>query len=160
MDEKRTRSLPVKLNNEELMAKGQELAAKAGEISEAKDDLKSVGKTMKDQIALMEKELDVLVRIVRQKMEYREVECVEVRDNIRMVIQIWRCDTNEIVETRPMTQVERQLSMFPDRLRVVDSKAETETTKPAEDTVNEQGGETAAVESTEETPAESSEAGQ
>jgi hypothetical protein len=118
--DKETRKLPVKLTRDEYDAKASELAAKLMLAEEMKASLKSVTKNMNDQIAGVAKEIGTLTGIVRTRIEERDVECVEIRDEDRMVMHVVRCDTKDIVETRPMSAAERQLVMFPtSRLRVV-----------------------------------------
>ena len=115
-----TRKLPVKLTRDEYDAKAQELSARLTTLEEMEASLKSVTKSMKDSIEGIKAEVKILTKIVRTRIEDRDVECVEIRDEDRMVMHVIRCDTRDIAETRPMSAAERQLVMFPtSRLRVV-----------------------------------------
>ena len=137
--DKETRKLPVKLTRDEYDAKAQELSARLTVLEEMEASLKSVSKTMKDSIEGVKIEIKLLTKIVRTRIEDRDVECVEIRDEDRMVMHVVRCDTRDIVETRPMSASERQLVMFPtSRLRVVGESVveETSSIATAEDASN------------------------
>lgn len=125
MEEKETRNLYVKLNDEEVRAKGLELSAEVSKLKAAENDLKSVSKSMKDDIDLIKKKIDILADIVGTSKEKRDVECLEIRNNTLMTMEIYRTDTHELVETRPMSMNERQLSMFPvgNKLHIVPDNA-------------------------------------
>lgn len=113
--EKQTRNLPVKLKEDEVAAKSQELAASIRILEDMEITLKSVSKKLKDDITAKNKEVLNLARIVTDKIEYRDVECYEYRNLTTFTVEIIRFDTSEIVATRPMTQNERQLVMFPEK---------------------------------------------
>lgn len=131
MEDKETRRLSVVLTEEEVRAKSLELTNQLLKLEEAKNDLKSVNKRMKEDIEKLEKGIGVLTRTVNTGKEDREVECVERRNEITMTIETYRCDTGEMVATRAMTPNERQLTMFP-RLRAVEGRVDPESGEPAE----------------------------
>lgn len=119
--DKEIRKLPVRLTRDEYDSKAQELSAKLTTMAEMENALKSVQKNMKSQIEDIKELIGVLTKTIRNRTEDRDVECYEVRDEDRMVMQIIRCDTSEIVETRAMSPSERQLVMFPSRPRAVEN---------------------------------------
>jgi hypothetical protein len=119
MENKETRKLSVKLTEDETRAKGLELAAEVANLEDSKDSLKSVSKSMKDQIEIIERKISILVQIVKTGKEDRDVECIEIRNETLMTMETYRTDLHELVETRPMTVNERQLTMFPSKLIAV-----------------------------------------
>ena len=119
-----TRRLPVVLTRDEYDAKAQELSAKLMQVADLESDLAEMSQNLRKEIKNEKINVRLLTAIVRSRQEDRNVECYERRDNIRAIVQVIRCDTSEIVETRPMSAAERQLIMFPDRgIRTVDHEA-------------------------------------
>jgi hypothetical protein len=117
------RRLPVKVSQQEYIAKSAELGRKLTEKTNLEDDLASVSAAMKKKVKDIDKEIAELGSIVNTWIEHRDVECVEVRDEDRMVMHVIRLDTHEVVGTRVMNDSERQLVMFPTtHLRVVEDK--------------------------------------
>ena len=115
MEEAVTRFLPVHLGKQELEAKSQELANAITELEELKVEYERIKSTMNGQIKEKEKEYKRLAIVVRDKIENREVECFTRRSERNLTIEVVRADTYEVVQTRPMTESERQLVMFPTR---------------------------------------------
>jgi len=103
-----TQKLSVKLNEDELRGKGDELAATCQEISIEESDQETTKKQMKSKLAEMEARRDRLVSVVSSKREYKDVE-VELRltDDSAKVLEV-RLDTGEIINDRPPRDEERQ----------------------------------------------------
>jgi hypothetical protein len=105
--------LPVKLNRDELILKAKELSALYVKIQEAEEAKKSAASAHADEIKKMNSELNQLVRIVNTGNEYRQVECSERKNFSIAIIETYRDDLGTMVETRPMTESERQAELFP-----------------------------------------------
>lgn len=121
---KETRNLPVKLKDDERATKSLEFARAYKELKEAENSLKSVTKSMEDEITSRSASVDRLSHVVDTGIEHREVECIERQDRERLIVEVIRCDTQEVVQTRAMTANERQLVMFPtSKLRIVGDKS-------------------------------------
>ena len=126
-----TRRLPVRLTRDEYDAKAQELTAKLMQVADLESDLAEMSKSMREKIKEENGNIKRLTTIVRSRQEDRDVECYEYRDSNRMIVQVIRQDTSEIVETRPMSASERQLVMFPDRsMRAVTDEVANMTASP------------------------------
>lgn len=108
-----TERLPVKLRNDELLAKADELARKLHEISQEETDQEAVKASLKDRMKRFEKEADGLAEIVRTKSEMRAVEVWDHQDNARGIVETIRADTGEVIRTRVQTTEERNLKLFP-----------------------------------------------
>jgi arsenate reductase-like glutaredoxin family protein len=117
-NEQITRFLPCKLTEEEVKAKAVDLATTITDLEDLQDEFEKLKKTMSEQIKSKEKEYKRLAVIVRDKIENREVECYLRRVDDKLIMQVIRADTYEVVQTRPMTDGERQLVMFPTRPRL------------------------------------------
>ena len=107
------KTLPVKLNRDELILKAKELSALYVKIQEAEEAKKSAASAHADEIKKMNSELNQLVRIVNTGHEYRQVECSERKNFSIAIIETYRDDLGTMVETRPMTESERQAELFP-----------------------------------------------
>lgn len=109
----KTRNLPVKLTEEEVAAKSQALAGAIKEKEETQYRLANVQTAIKGEIKVLDLVIARLASNVSDKVEYRDVEVYEERDNKALVMKEIRFDTHEVIGTRPMSESERQLVMFP-----------------------------------------------
>lgn len=107
-----TRTLPVRLTERELLDRGESLALERFARNHCDAQRKAAAAGFKEQLEVFEAEIDRLAGIVREKAEPRPVACRNVRDMNRGVIEVVRTDTGEIVESRVMTEMERQTRMF------------------------------------------------
>lgn len=120
------RQLPVRLTQGELEERGWSLS-EANKIRRRIDVEKAdANDTFKTRIKTADEEIYRLSEIVHSKSEYRPVLCHEARDYKRGVIEIVRRDSGEIIETRVMTEAERQreLSMISEDEEQQDPPAE------------------------------------
>jgi septation ring formation regulator EzrA len=108
-----TRYLPVKLTDEELLAKGNELARKLHEVTVEEEAQKQAKSAMKSRLEGLTNELHAIGSVVHTKTETRKVEVFARHDAERHVVETVRSDTGEVVETRLMTMEERNLKLFP-----------------------------------------------
>lgn len=113
------RQLPVRLTTAELEERGWSLAEERKKQRSLESAKKAAADDFKERLEANGEEIDRLAGIVHSKCEYRPVQCHEKRDYKRGVIEIVRRDTGEIVETRVMTDAERQRE-----LREIDEEAE------------------------------------
>ena len=72
---------------------------------------KEAASQFKANIENIENELQVLAAHVRNKYEYRDVECDVIPDFKSGVVVTVRNDTGEVIDERPMTAEERQLKL-------------------------------------------------
>lgn len=101
------RDLKVKLTQEEFVATASALGAEQAKLNEAQSEKAQAMATFKARIQTHEDKLQELGEKVRTREETRAVECLEKPDERRFVVEVYRMDTGELVETRPMTAAER-----------------------------------------------------
>lgn len=106
-----TRSLPVKLNADEVRAKGEHLAQLRKEAGDVKDEAKSVASLHKAKLDSVETAANHLARDIRDRSELRNVTCYEIPEYAANVVRLHREDNGELVETRAMRIEERQSSL-------------------------------------------------
>jgi hypothetical protein len=102
------RWLPVPLTDDELLLRGNELARALEEKSELEERLKSERDDIKSEIGTRNERILKLRGSIRSKREQREVLCEWSRNDERMVMELHRQDSGEVIESRPMTAEERQ----------------------------------------------------
>lgn len=115
-----TRSLPVRLTDDELMTRAGELAEACAKVELEESRQANLKAQLKADLARLEAERSKLTHIVAQRAEYRDVPVVEDYDPVRGVVETVREDTGAVIATRPATDADRQL-LLPvtekDRLR-------------------------------------------
>ena len=110
--------LPVKLNEVQLAARARMLAKMAlraigveGEIEEVREEARGRIKVLKEDLAGIRTEVRDLARAIRRGEEPGEIR-VEARvaeDNSK--VDVIRLDTGEVVETRALTEEDRQMQI-------------------------------------------------
>lgn len=108
-----TMSLPVRLTEQELIIKGNELSVCVQELAETEMQKKTALSGFKDEIDKTSELIERLAKIVREKKEYREVEVTDRRNEERMTMDTIRLDTGEVVSYRELKGHERNLGLFP-----------------------------------------------
>lgn len=106
-----TRSLPVKLTQEELLKVGGELAQTVQDIASEEDRATSLKSSIKARMAELEGRRTVLAIKVARQEEYRDVRVEKHFDGQRGIVQEIRTDSGEVIATRQMTDSERQMSL-------------------------------------------------
>lgn len=106
------RNLPVKLNDSELLEFGKRLAQTSGDIHAEEERQVNVKAELKAALGRIEGERTRLSGIVSTGRENRDVACNQVFDYSRLIVEVVRTDTNEVVETRRMTESEQQRNLF------------------------------------------------
>lgn len=102
------RSLACRLTEEELLKKGQELAATVQDISSEESRQQDIKSQLKAKLAELEARRSNLAITVSRKEEHRDVEVDIFHDYQRGVVEDVRRDTGEIVSRRVMNPEERQ----------------------------------------------------
>ncbi len=103
----KTENIKIELSDEELKAKGDQLAGAEKKLSEAEEALddaseawKATRKTLKEEVEECRAEVHTLAKIYRDGAMEREVEVDErVVDG---VVHVFRVDTRETIRTRPL----------------------------------------------------------
>lgn len=106
------RHLDVDLTPDEVRHKGEQLAARLRDLEQLELALKDYKDKHKTRVGELESVTRLLASEVRSRKETRPVECHEVKDYERGVVDLVRVDTGEVVETRGMDPGERQTRLF------------------------------------------------
>ncbi len=117
--------LPVKLTEDELLAKASELASARANWEALKEESKESAAGYRERIADLDDDISKLSTEVRTKEELRDVEIDERPDFARNVIETFRVDTFKLVSTRVMTADERQVRMFEAGPSIVEESEES-----------------------------------
>lgn len=107
-------TLPVKLTDEERMARADALANSLNGIGEAKARKKRIVKDLDRDIAMVEEEANELRDAVATGREYREVIVHRVMDWEKATVTEHRTDTGEVLRSRGMTDEEKQMNLLDD----------------------------------------------
>ncbi|MBT4401557.1 MAG: hypothetical protein HN590_16105 [Calditrichaeota bacterium] len=108
---KETRSLRVELTREEVETASNDLANHLDELERLEDEKKSVMDGFKAKISAIEANIRVKKNMVRDKYDYRQVDVEICFDYLTKSVFTTRVDTLETIETRDMTDSERQTFM-------------------------------------------------
>jgi hypothetical protein len=110
MNAKVTRSLMVALNEDEIRSYAAELARVTAQQAELEDEKKAVMSGFKNRIDRCVADCRTLAQKVTTRRELRDIDCEwsPARDG---KMQLTRLDTAEVIDTRKMTEEERQESL-------------------------------------------------
>lgn len=112
------RTLPVKLTEDERLARAKDAAAKVAEYAAIESQKKALTSELTAKMKELRSETQILSRAVQSGIEHQPVEVVERRNEDRYTIELVRMDTMEVVESRAMTPAERQAELFPEAAKV------------------------------------------
>lgn len=104
--------LPCRLNQTEILSKGDEVAKLHGKLGELRIKKKLANDEMTGEIKATEAALSTLVGQIATRSEKRSVPCVEEIVERDGIVQTRRLDTKQIVLTRTMTGADRQPGLF------------------------------------------------
>jgi hypothetical protein len=107
-----TKELWYKFTPEDMQNLGNEMATaveKEGEIEKEKASAMADFKDRKDKTR---NQIKSCAQKIRLGGEMRMIECREEKDMMTHTVRIFRNDSDEMVEQRPMTTEERQQSLF------------------------------------------------
>lgn len=105
------RDLKVKLTEEEW-ANASDLLAQEDAAARATDiERKQVMLSFKQRLEAHNTQSGILAEKVRTHEETRAVECEWRPDERRLVMELFRLDTGVLIDTRPMTAAERQVTL-------------------------------------------------
>lgn len=106
-----TRNIRCVLTRDEVHAYGQELARSNASKDEVEERKKEVDAQLKAEIESHSTRALYLARKINNGYEYRDVECQVQFDYMKNSAVTIRLDTMETIETRAMTDEERQLGL-------------------------------------------------
>jgi hypothetical protein len=111
MTRKVTKPLPVKLTDTETLQYGRDAARAMADKERIGAEFDGVKADYKGKIAEQEAIIGKLSPRIHSGIETRDVECLETKNWTQATVEVRRTDTNEIVESRPMREDEKQIEM-------------------------------------------------
>lgn len=108
MDERITRWLPVKLTQDEIIDRARQLSERLKEEGEKAAEKARVTTQFANELKNLEGEISRLSNTVRSGEEYRNVDCFVKKNFSKKIIQVYRADTQAIIESRTMDKLEMQ----------------------------------------------------
>lgn len=108
---KETRHLKCELTQEEILAAGDALATAIDNAHKLQDEKKAVVDSFKAKEAAIEAEITTQQLLVRNKHDYRMVDCDNVLDYETLEYYVIRLDTGKEVTRRKMTEEEKQTTL-------------------------------------------------
>jgi hypothetical protein len=109
-----TRLLPVKLTEEEIKVKGEELAKSIDDHTNLEKEKKSVLSDFTKRLKESSEFVRRTAKIVETGTEFRDVPVRKDFDPKKNICRIFREDTGDLVEARSMTAEEYQKELFGD----------------------------------------------
>ena len=103
-----TRSLPVKLREDELRERGDALASVIQDVNAEESRQVDVKAQLKARLSELEAKKTQLAIVISRREEFRDVLTETWHDYGRGVVYVLRTDTKEEIGSRGMTNEERQ----------------------------------------------------
>lgn len=116
-EERRTeiRSLKCELTRPEIAARAEQVSMMIGDRDTLEKARKVADGQAKEEIKALDESMYLLARTVREKAEYRDIECSWVRNDAAKLFSLVRDDTGEVIFERPLSSEEQQVHLFPAR---------------------------------------------
>lgn len=124
-----TKSLKCPLTDKELLETGDELTEALDHKAAVESELESIRAEYKAKTKAADADIERLRTRHRNKFEMRPIECREVRNYEDRIFYVFRTDTDECIEERPLRQDELQQ----DLPHTSDADGERETTETVEE---------------------------
>lgn len=112
-----TERLPCKLTEHEKIARAREATELLAQQTRMTDAEKARSATAKAEIKTVSEQLHEAARASREGWEHRDVEVNVIPNNTDLTIETWRCDTGELVRSRPMSDDEKRRVKQPSLLK-------------------------------------------
>lgn len=106
-----TRNLPCRLTETELLARADNLSVVVQETTAEEGRQTDVKAQMKARLTELDARKTRLAITIGRKEEYRDVEVELMADVQAGTVTTYRQDTGEAIDTRPMSEKERQTTL-------------------------------------------------
>lgn len=103
-----TEHLPCPLTDEEWSERSEHCARLIAERDTYAEEAKREAKAVKEELAGMDAQIRGLSREIRDRRTWRDVQVRVEPDYEAGVMETTRCDTGEVIRTRPLTLDEKQ----------------------------------------------------
>lgn len=105
-------SLPCELSAAEVASKAQELARAERCYQVLEDEKKKATANLSKLMKEERKRMAELAKEVRDGVEYRDIQCAERHAHDPAFVEVVRLDSGSVFRRRPVSDDERQVSMF------------------------------------------------
>lgn len=109
---KTTQTLKVRLTDVEILEYADQMARAIDNLTQLEEEKKAVADSYKAKVTEAEATVQRITNLVRNKYDYRPVDCEQTMDNNTGTAKTIRLDTGELIEDRMLTYNERQGSLF------------------------------------------------
>lgn len=109
MQEKFTKSLPVKLTEPEIKNLGAEQSRLVRDVISLEAEKKDVAQELKGKIDNHTGRIRDIAEMINTGVQYRQVECRQHKRGSQMITV--RADTGEEIDRRPLTKEEQQMTL-------------------------------------------------
>lgn len=99
----------IDIRTRELVGAVNDRAEKSAEVERKREAAKGLVKTLEAELLGLDKRVNELAQVVRTGQEERVVDVFDMPDAEKFAVNTVRTDTGEIVATRGMSEVEREL---------------------------------------------------
>lgn len=124
--------LETLLTVEEKNERGKKMSATIIERRKLKDEAKRQAESFSSKIKLLDQQIEAEAVVIEDGIEWRKVRCTERLTASILEVEVVRCDTGEVIRTRPIRPEERQEDLFPANNQAVDDdQAVAESTENA-----------------------------
>lgn len=106
-----TRNLPCRLTDAELLDRADQLSVVVQETSAEEARQTDLKTQMKARLTELDSKKTRLAITIGRKEEYRDVEVELMADIQAGTVTVYRMDTSEAIETRPMSEQEKQATL-------------------------------------------------
>jgi hypothetical protein len=106
------RTCRVDLTDGEVQKRGQTLIKTMDDKDAESAEFEAVRDIHKSEQKKFESFIRELRHAIAQKYEYRKTACDEIFDFLIGIVRVERCDTGEVIDSRTMTDKERQRDLF------------------------------------------------
>jgi len=124
MHEKTEEWLPVKLTDAEFYERATELTEVDQKIEDAEEEKRSLSQSIKNRVGGLTTRKVELRRIVKDRQEFRHVECEWIPHFPSKQVSLVRMDTGETVRTRTMTvdELQEKLNLTDEEMEAYEKK--------------------------------------
>jgi hypothetical protein len=106
-----TKALPCTLTEQEVLAYGRDMAHAYAERERIDGEFDAVKSDYKGKLAEQDAIIGKLSGRVHSGIETREVKCEQIQNWTEATITVLRCDTREVIESRPMREDEKAMEL-------------------------------------------------
>jgi hypothetical protein len=97
----------------EIAEKGKELADKVREYDQVDNERKDVSRDYGDQLKALDAVIQKLAKEVKEGNQIHEVPCYERPNYVDKAVEAVNEETGDVLDSRPMTEEEKQMPMWP-----------------------------------------------